>query len=210
MRKQCLFYLTLLTVVLVGCGEKEGVCHIQGTLPNEKYNGKYIYLIAEDRTIRDSVGIDSVMVENQRFEFETTKHMMCIIRMDWHYRFGLQDLLIVAEPGEVQVTIDSVSSGGGTPNNDVLQQWKQLTEVHGKQYGQLISFYQDAHFSGDSVRAKTVKAHADSVHTAYKERTRQMAAGLPEGPLKDFLGSRYPTSYQRRLPDGTVEEVPID
>ena len=210
MKKILYFTLTLLTLVLAGCKEDAGECRIHGTLPDDKYDGKCIYLIALDKTIRDSVGIDSCFVKDRKFEITTRKNMMGIIRMDYHFRFGLQDLLVVEEPGDLYVTIDSVSSGHGTKNNDVLQNWKQMTEVHNKQYGQLISMYQNAHFSGDSLRANSVKAHADSVHHAYKDATRKMAAGLSDGPLKDFLGGMFPTSYKRQMPDGTIQEFPLD
>ncbi|MBQ6965484.1 MAG: DUF4369 domain-containing protein [Bacteroidaceae bacterium] len=210
MKSHFMMCLALLILALASCEHDDKVCRIHGTLPDDKYNDKCIYLIAMDKTIRDSVGIDSCFVKDRKFEITTTKHMMGILRMDYHFRFGLQDLLVVEEPGDVYVTIDSVSSAHGTPNNEVLQQWKQLTEVHNKQYRQLISFYQDAHFGGDSLRANTIKAYADSVHHAYKEQTRKMAAGLPEGPLKDFLGGMFPTSYKRQMPDGTIQEIPLD
>lgn len=192
MNKQCFLCLTLLVLMLMGCGEKEGECRIHGTLPNEKYDGKYMFLIAEDKNIRDSVGIDSVKVEGRQFELTTTKHMMGILRMDYHFRYGLQDLLVVAEPGDVYVTIDSVSSSYGTPNNDVLQQWKNVTELTSIRGGIILRNYQKSFSEGDSVKAKVLKARLDSLHDDYVATTRQMAEGLGDGPLKDFLNDRIP------------------
>lgn len=181
-------------VIFSACNSGADKCHIVGRVNNPNLEGKYIFLIAEDKAIREEVGIDSVAIKDMKFEFSTDKNMMCILRVDWHFRYGAQDLLIAAEPGELDVTIDSVSSCHGTPSNEVLQQWKDLTQVHGKQYGQLMSMYQAAHFSGDTIRRDKIKMHADSIHQAYKDKTHAMADGLPESsPLKAFFDKLFPS-----------------
>ncbi len=82
MKKVFFLFNMLLALVfsLIGCQQKDetGVCHIVGTMPNDSYNDKCIYLIAEDKQIRESVGIDSCFVKDGKFEFTTTKNMMDI------------------------------------------------------------------------------------------------------------------------------------
>lgn len=193
MKKLSMLILLLVFIIVSACNSVGDKCHIVGHVNNPNLEGKYIFLIAEDNSIREEVGIDSVAIKDQTFEFTTDKNMMCILRMDWHFRYGVQDLLVVAEPGELDVTIDSISSCHGTPSNNVLQQWKEMTQVHMKQYGQLQQMYQAAHFSGDTIRRNSIKHNADSIHSEYIERTHTMTAGLPdESPLKDFLKKLYP------------------
>ena len=61
--------------------------------------------------------------------------------------------------------------------------------------------------AADAAKAKQLEAQADSVHKAYKQYTRQLATQVGEGALSTFLGSLYPTSYPKRMPDGTVVTV---
>ncbi len=208
MKKISILFLLSLTVMLSGCG-RDTECRVHGVMPNDSYEGKYIYMIALDKSIRDSVGVDSCMVKDRKFEMTTRKNMMAIIRMDWHFRYGLQDLLVVEEPGDIYVTIDSVSSVKGTVNNDALDSWKRVTEVHNMQYRELMRISRKAAVTGDTATANSVKMRADSIHTVYKNRTRTMAAELSEGPLKDFLSTMFPTHYKRRMPDGTVRECEL-
>lgn len=191
MKKFLLLLLLAVSFVFTAC-QKSDVCHIDGTVPNAKYNGKYIFLIAENSSIREKVGVDSAKIVNGKFTIDTKKNMLCILRLDWRYRYGLQDLLVVVEPGDVKCTIDSVSSAVGTPNNDQLQKWKEMTEIHMKQYGQLISMYQKAHFSGDTALAAKIKVHADSIHGSYKYKTHKIADACSDGPLKEYLYKLYP------------------
>ena len=118
--------------------------------------------------------------------------MMAKILIDYHYRLGFQPLLVVVEPGEVKVVVDSISSASGTPQNDSLQVWKEATERHN---AQLMS-----------LRKNNMNAQADSVHLAYKKYTRQMAANMKEGLLHDFLNSLYPLTYQRKLSNADTNE----
>ncbi len=209
--------MLMVLLMTIACTSKKqetaipnGVCHIVGTLPSDDYNDKCIYLIAEDKTIRDSVGIDSCFVKDRKFEFTTDKNMMMILRMTFKYRFGLQDLLVVAEPGEVQAVIDSISSCKGTPSNDSLQMWKEVTESRNPVMAELRKEMSQAQEIGDTARANAIKAHGDSLYVAYKNYTRRLSANMFEGPLKEFLGKLFPTSYKRRMPDGTIKEMPLD
>ena len=126
------------------------------------------------------------------------------ILMDYHYRMGLQPILVVGEPGEVKVVIDSVSSAGGTPQNDSLQQWKMRTEMHNLQLAKMRRNVEELKQKGDAVQAKYIEQRADSFHLVYKNYTRQLAKNMKEGVLHDFLMQRFPLTYKRKYPDGRV------
>ena len=79
---------------------------------------------------------------------------------------GNENLLVITEPGETYVTIGPVSSSRGTPQNDSLQVWKNLTK---KYYNKEMS------------------------REVYVERTRHMAKKLgDESTLGAFLNKRFP------------------
>ena len=198
MKKILLGMMPLMALLLLGSctGEQrsDGVCHIHGTIPAD-YNGKRIFLVPLTGPAT-AANVDSVVVENGRFEFQSDTMMMGKILLDYHFRYGVQTLLVVVEPGDVTVSIDSVSHGGGTLQNDSLERWKRVTEVHNRELA--------------SLRRSGMSAEADSIHLRYKKYTRRLADNLPEGLLRDFLASLYPLTYKKKMPDGRVVTIDSD
>lgn len=209
--KQLLAIITLLPLILGSCGRgtPAGVCRIHGIVRGPQYEGKKMYLVPLTGA-RDAAHVDSTRIKDGKFEFTKDTAMMATVIMDYHYRFGLQTLLVVTEPGDVRVVIDSVSSAGGTPQNDRLQQWKVRTEQHRVQTGLMRRAASEAFARGDSAAGNSYRQRADSVHLAYKQFTRQLARQLGQGVLHDFLHPLFPTTYQRKLPDGSVVEMDAD
>ena len=199
MRKiMCLPIVALLLVAVASCdGRQEpsaGLCGIHGVAPNPNLEGKQIFLVPLTNDTRWNV--DSVVIRDGRFAFERDTLMMAKIIIDYHFRQGFQPLLVVVEPGDIHVEIDSISSAHGTPQNDSLQMWKQITEAHNaRQF---------------ALRKDGRVAEADSLHLAYKRYTRQLAANLREGVLHDFLENLYPLTYQKQMPDGRIVTVNAD
>ena len=199
MRKiMCLPVVALLLVAVASCdGRQEpsaSLCRIHGVAPNPILEGKQIFLVPLTNDTRWNV--DSVVIRDGRFAFERDTLMMAKIIIDYHFRQGFQPLLVVVEPGDIHVEIDSISSAHGTPQNDSLQMWKQITEAHNaRQF---------------ALRKDGRVAEADSLHLAYKRYTRQLAANLREGVLHDFLENLYPLTYQKQMPDGRIVTVNAD
>lgn len=199
MRKiMCLPVVALLLVAVASCdGRQEpsaSLCRIHGVAPNPNLEGKQIFLVPLTNDTRWNV--DSVVIRDGRFAFERDTLMMAKIIIDYHFRQGFQPLLVVVEPGDIHVEIDSISSAHGTPQNDSLQMWKQITEAHNaRQF---------------ALRKDGRVAEADSLHLAYKRYTRQLAANLREGVLHDFLENLYPLTYQKQMPDGRIVTVNAD
>lgn len=197
--------LAVMTIVFIACQDK--TCHISGTIP-EKYNGKKIFLVPTTNDNRFNV--DSVVIENGKFEFSSDTMMLAEIRVDYHYRMGLQPLLVVVEPGEVRVRVDSISSAVGTLQNDSLDKWKQQKQKHDFQYMHLKMLVQNLNKEGDTIQANKYKAMAYDYHLNFKNYTRQLAGNLPEGILRDFLSALYPKTYQRLMPDSTTVTFDAD
>lgn len=174
--KKIIFSLIAGVAMMTSCSqEKEYV--IYGTVSNPDLEGAQVFLVPLENATKET--IDSVSIHNQVFEFRGTEKKMAEIRIERFKRLGNENLLVVTEPGETFVTIGEVSSGRGTPQNDSLQVWKNLT----KQYNLQVS----------SLRREGRKDEAAALREKHIARTRQMAKNVgKESTLGTFLNSRYP------------------
>lgn len=205
MRKILLCFIALAAVTMMfSCqSANNGKCRINGVVNGEQYEGKRIFLVPMYGP-KTAEYVDSMEITNGQFHFEPDSAQMYKILLDYHYRFGLQPLLIVGEPGTIEVIIDSISHATGTPQNDSLEKWKVQTEIHNLQLAKMRKNIADLQMKGDTVQAQYLAQRADSFHLAYKNYTRQLAKNLKEGVLYDFLKEMYPLTYQRKYPDGRV------
>ena len=204
-----LFHLFTLSLLL-GCQQaNDGKCHIEGTVNGEQYEGKRIFLVPNSGPATKET-VDSMEIKDGKFHFEPDSMQMYKILLDYHFRFGLQPLLVVGEPGTIHVTIDSISHATGTPQNDSLEQWKVQTEIHNRQMGLMRRNIAGLKKQGDSVQANYIQQRADSFHLVYKNYTRQMAKNLEGQVLGDFLKGLYPLTYKRQMPDGRIVTMNAD
>ena len=187
----------------------DGKCHIVGTVNGEQYEGKRIFLVPLYGP-KTAEYVDSMEIKDGKFEFSPDSTKMYQILLDYHYRFGIQPLLIVGEPGVIKVTIDSVSHATGTPQNDALEQWKVKTEQHNLQLGLMRKNIASLRKAGDSIRANSLVQSADSFHLVYKNYTRETAKKLEGTTLGDFLKELYPLTYKRQMPDGRIVTMNAD
>ena len=211
MRKILLCFIALAAVMMMfSCqSANNGKCRINGVVKGEQYEGKRIFLVPMYGP-KTAEYVDSMEITNGQFHFEPDSAQMYKILLDYHYRFGLQPLLIVGEPGTIEVIIDSISHATGTPQNDSLEKWKVQTEIHNLQLAKMRKNIADLQMKGDTVQAQYLAQRADSFHLAYKNYTRRMAKNLKEGVLYDFLKEMYPLTYQRKYPDGRVVTINAD
>lgn len=171
--------ITLLAgaALLASCAEQEKGYVIYGTVSNPDLEGAQVFLVPLENAVKET--IDSVYISNQMFEFRGTEEKIADIRIERFKRVGNENLLVITEPGETFVTIGQVSSGRGTPQNDSLQVWKNLTK----------EYYQKA---GNLAR-EGKRDEAKALRETYAERTRQMARNVgKETTLGIFLNSRFP------------------
>ena len=204
------FVAVAAAAMFYGCQQaNDGKCHIVGTVNGEAYEGKRIFLVPLNGPATAET-VDSMEIKDSQFHFEPDSMQMYKILLDYHYRAGLQQLIVVGEPGTIQVTIDSISHATGTPQNDSLEQWKVQTEIHNKQLGMMRRNIMNLSKQGDSVQAKYIQQRADSFHLVYKNYTRQLAKNMEGSVLGDFLKSLYPLTYKRQLPDGRIVTMNAD
>ncbi|MBQ8656208.1 MAG: DUF4369 domain-containing protein [Prevotella sp.] len=199
-------------LLLTGCQEQnnDGRCHIYGTVGQaDKVEGKRIFLVPLTGPATAET-VDSVEVKDGKFEFSPDSMQMYKILLDYHYRLGFETLIIVGEPGNIYVTIDSISHGRGTAQNDSLEKWKDVTEKHNREYAYLNRAAESAKKSGKTQQADSLSAEAKRMHLGYKQFSRRMADNLKEGVLHDFLKEHFPLTYKRKMPDGTVITMDAD
>lgn len=161
--KRILFTLFAGAAMLASCSQSNEYV-IYGTVTNPDLEGAQVFLVPLENPVKET--IDSVYIKNQMFEFRGNEEKMADIRIERFKRLGNENLLVITEPGETYVTIGPVSSSRGTPQNDSLQVWKNLTK---KYYNKEMS------------------------REVYIERTRHMAKKLgDESTLGAFLNKRFP------------------
>ena len=169
-------FILIVVIVFTSCSQSSQYI-ICGTVTNPALEGAMVFLVPLENATKET--IDSVYISNQMFEFRGTEEKIADIRIERFKRFGNENLLVITEPGETFVTIGQVSSGRGTPQNDSLQVWKNLT----KQYNMQVS----------SLRSQDRKEDAAALRESYIARTRQMARNVgKESTLGKFLNSRFP------------------
>ena len=207
----CLMALAAV-VMIAGCqGEKKvsGVCRISGTVTGDEYEGKRIFLVPLNGPATSET-VDSVEIKDGKFEFTPDSVQIYKILLDYHFRMGLQPIIIVGEPGDVWVKIGQTSYSGGTPQNDSLQHWKVMTENYRMQTGDLRKRMVEYQKQGAKDLADREQLRIDSLHQAYRSASRKMASDLGEGPLHDFLEGLFPKTYQKKNPDGSIVTIDAD
>lgn len=203
--------LALMVVALAGCNSTRqvptGKCHISGTA-NSRFEGKKIFLVPVTRPATAET-VDSVVITNGKFEFTADTCDLRVIRVDYHFRVNVQDLLVVTEPGDLTVIIDSISSCKGTPQNDSLQVWKERTQRFNMECTPFRIEGRNAESAGDMATAGTMKEKLDSIRREYRRASHDMGENMKDTPLGDFLLKQFPKTYKKRMPDGSIQEVPF-
>ena len=180
MKRTLILPLLLAAAVFAACGRDQ--YRIHGRVTSNELEGVRVFLVPVGH--EEPENVDSLEIHNHEFSFKGREHRMCTIRLHRNHRDKGQNLLVATEPGDIYVTIGPDSHSGGTPLNDSLQVWKDLTI----QQNQLTSL----------LRQEGRKEEADSVHQAYRERTQAMAIALGEDNIVGkFLLDMYPLPQQQ-------------
>ena len=185
-RSAILSLLLLALLLLPGCRQShQSSCLILGTMEDHTLDGKTIYLVPLVGP-HDAAHVDSTTIENARFQFEVDSTEVKVIRVGYRYREGIEDMLVVSEPGTVNVNIGKLSSCGGTPQNDSLQAWKDSME----RYRMLLYQLQLAKRKTNDKDA--VQARLEQLYDRQQRYIAEFAKRQPEGALKDVLMKLYP------------------
>lgn len=117
-------YLSLILGLVLPAGCKKKSYRINGTVSNELFWGKQVYLVALDAPVTGNV--DSTIIDNGKFFFKGKADSLDarILRVQPQFPEYLEDLVVVLEAGTIRAKLANKSSGSGTPLNNRVQQWK--------------------------------------------------------------------------------------
>ncbi len=167
---------------------------IEGTLPANRYDSACLYLVPMRGPHPRPV--DSVFIKSDgKFRFEGNVEQIAALRLSMRQRYGIQDLLVCTEPGLTRVVLDSVSCCiEGTPQNQILQQWKDRMQQYGT----------------DNVKlAQLRKAGApDEVITHYSDSIRE-AMGNDLYNLLMTQGRNTTTIFINTMHNGKIDSLRV-
>ena len=198
------FYILLVLLCAVGC-KPSATMVIRGTAPAE-CEGLNIYLVPQPFPKAEQV--DSTVIRDGRFEFkvDASQVRMCDITISRKSPVPFQRLLVMIEPGEVEVEIGEVSMGGGTQLNDELAEWKRVLSTAGNRADELRA----------EIAKQSDKAVIDSLKTemekAYAEAERRTIEIIENNlnPMGGFLymvaGRKIDSVSRQRLIDLGIEK----
>lgn len=172
-----LAFASVALIMAVSCQSRtNGGYVIKGVVTDPELEGAQMFLVPLENAVKEN--IDSVVIKDMKFQFTGTEEKMADIRIEMYKRMNVQSLLIVTEPGTIKVTMGKNSSGGGTPQNDSLQVWKDITMKHNEDLNTYLR-------AGATDAAKAEKEY-------YRNRSRQMAQALgKDSTLGAFLFSLF-------------------
>ena len=172
-------------VVMAGCqSPNKQLCRIHGKMESGRWDGKKIFLVPMFG-LQDTAHVDSVVIKDGTFEFAVDTVEMKVIRVDYHYRDGVQDLLVVSEPGDIEVTIGANSITSGTPQNDSLQVWKDQMMKFNRDYAELRMRAKQA--GSDQI----LMTEGKEVQKEFVKFNKDFSARMTPGVFKDFLKRMY-------------------
>src|SRR5512135_1515090 len=127
--RRYLIYPFLFLMIMPSCRQSK-VCSIEGRITSPEFFGSKVYLVALDAPVTRDV--DSTTAENGKFSFEIKADSFAvkILRIRAKYPKIIEDLVVIPEPGKIEVVLDSISRGHGTRLNNLLQEWKIRKRIH--------------------------------------------------------------------------------
>ena len=191
------FLIVMMLLCAVGC-RPSATMIIRGTAPSE-CEGLNVYLVPQPFPKAEEV--DSTVIREGRFEFrvDASQVRICDITISRKSPVPFQRLLVAIEQGELEVVIDTISVGGGTPMNDDLTEWKNVMTEAGTR--------------ADELRAQILVEDDQAVIDSLKQEMEQgyVVAGLRtveiiERNLNPMGGFVY-QSIERMLDEATRQRL---
>ncbi|MDH6309879.1 thiol-disulfide isomerase/thioredoxin [Dysgonomonas sp. PFB1-18] len=121
--KKIILFLSAIAILATSCGEKDAFT-IKGTLPGGEWDGQQVYLQTLDGEWKDRVNIDTANIVDGTFIFKGLAKegpiMHYVVLNDDSEKMN-RPVSVVVEPGEIEVTLDTISTVRGTPINNAYQ-----------------------------------------------------------------------------------------
>lgn len=201
---QRIVYMALVALCMVGCKPSTSMI-IRGTAPTE-CEGLNVYLVPQPFPKAEEV--DSTVIRNGRFEFvvDAAEVRICDITISRKSKVPFQRLLVAVEQGELDVVIDEVSTGSGTPLNDELAEWKRVMSAAGNRADELRA---EIAKQSDKAVIDSLKAEMEKAYAEAERRTIEIIENNLN-PMGGFLymvaGRKIDSVSRQRLIDLGIEK----
>ena len=188
----CLRQALLGSIILffVACTNNNPV--IKGTLPSDHYHGEWVYWAPLVGATPETV--DSARINKDAFNIAISDHnlnKMGRIRVKPVLRQALQDILVFAEAGTIQVKLDSISSASGTPLNEVLQQWKDRKQIFDNEVYALQREYRAA---GEDEKTG-IQEEFENISVVYHDDIYQIVVENKDNEVGKFIFSLHKSKF---------------
>ena len=124
--KKIIFFFSALIFLATSCAEKDAFT-IKGKLPSGEYDGQQVYLQTFKDDWKENVTIDTANIIDGQFVFKGLAKegpIMHFLVLENAPEKMKRPVALIVEPGEIEVTLDSVSSVKGTPTNNAYQAYQ--------------------------------------------------------------------------------------
>lgn len=169
-------------IVFAACSQPNTGYKIEGRVTADVKDGQKIYLVPMEHA--NAGNVDSTFVKEGKFTFEGDTERVAVIRLPMLQRLDAQELLVVTEPGTTQVTYGRNSSAHGTPQNELLQHWKELTITRNRTFSRYMDAQRD---SAAQAETGKLKIAADAANQAFEQYTRKVVRSHPGTTVQQFL-----------------------
>jgi thiol-disulfide isomerase/thioredoxin len=203
--KKFTLFLAAIAILATSCGEKDAFT-IKGKLPNGTYDGQQVYLKTLDENWKDLVSIDTVNVVNGEFEFKglakegATIHF---VSLDSAADYLSRPVLVVVEPGQIELTLDSVSTVKGTPTNNSYQAYiTKIKDIN----SELKAIYEKSQQDTANVE---LQAELEKQYNEKEAQTAKETFDFVKANIQNQIGTYFLTkNYYRFSLDQLKELIP--
>ena len=173
-----LFTLLFITLLVVSCSQEKKSYTINGTVPDESYNNKWVYMSVDDE---NQTVIDSALIENNKFSFHGSKDTADIVRLYLGNRLYAN---VILENGNISVDMSNPLSIKGTPLNDLLVKYdKSGSDIYDQAQEELKSI-EEKYQNDDKTRVQLSNERGeyylyklDSLNNSYFYANKDNALG---------------------------------
>lgn len=159
--KKLILFISAIALILSSCGEKNAFT-ITGKLANNDLDGKTVYLQSIADSWKDRVNTDTAVIENGTFVFkgiaEGDAALRFVVLSEPTNRMS-RGAIVLLEPGQIELTFDSISTVKGTPANDSFQTFDSKMNAYN---AELKSIYNKIKAESDETASEALEAEYDA------------------------------------------------
>ena len=165
---------------------------IEGKLPSDNYDNEWVYWVPMKGASAETV--DSACIHKDAFRIILSAHnrnKMGVVRVRHQLRSALQDIIVFAETGTLQLKLDSVSSATGTPLNEALQNWKDRK----RKYDREIYVLKQKRKAADANDEAGIKEAIENASAVYYNDIFQIVVENKDNEVGKFIFSLSKSSF---------------